>query len=63
MGFEDGTDLTNASFDGATLIEVNFDNVDLTGSDLENADLLQYLGFTGTTCPDGTNSDTDGGPV
>ena len=56
----DGANLTDASFAGATLIFVDFSNANLTGSDLSQADLLQYLSWSNTTCPDGTNSDGDG---
>ncbi len=57
----DGATLIDTSFAGATLIFVDFSGANLTGSDLSQADLFQYLSWSDTTCPDGTNSDSDGG--
>jgi Fibronectin type III domain/Pentapeptide repeats (8 copies) len=58
--FDSGTDLTNADFSGSVVLADNFDHVNLTGADLIDS-LLQYPSFTDSTCPDGTNSDSDGG--
>lgn len=62
--------LQHAILINATLSEVNMSNADLTGADLENADLtvsnlngaiLSSVHWLNTTCPDGTNSDNNGG--
>jgi hypothetical protein len=48
-------DLRNAKLDGADLTDT-----DLTGADLTGASLLKVR-WHNTTCPDGTDSDTNGG--
>jgi uncharacterized protein YjbI with pentapeptide repeats len=57
----DGANVTNARFASAFVIGVNFSNAILTGSDLKDAQSLEYPTWSNTTCPDGTNSTTDGG--
>lgn len=57
----DGADVADASFTGATLIFNDFTGADLTGASLDQADLLQFPVWSNTICPDGTNSDDDGG--
>jgi hypothetical protein len=56
-----GADLTDAGLSGATLIFVDFSGANLTGSDLVQADVLRFLTWSNTTCPDGSNSNNDGG--
>jgi uncharacterized protein YjbI with pentapeptide repeats len=61
-----GTDLRSASFVGADLRYARLAGVDFTNSDLTGADLRRSTGFgsaifSNTTCPDGTNSDVNGG--
>jgi uncharacterized protein YjbI with pentapeptide repeats len=51
-----GTDLRYARLDG-----VDFSDADLTGADWRRATGLGSAIFANTTCPDGTNSDTNGG--
>lgn len=58
-------DFTNASvknvdLTGAILEQTNFTNANFTGAILTNA-FLQLSTFQNTTCPDGTNSDNNGG--
>jgi len=55
----DGANLTNASFQGASLIFDSFVNTNLTGADL-NAEII-YPTWSNTTCPNGSNSDDQGG--
>jgi streptogramin lyase len=59
-----------AFLDGANLEGANLHGVDLSGADLSRADLtganlhgatLTGAKWSNTTCPDGTNSDNDGG--
>lgn len=56
-----GADLSNATFDDARVITVDFSNAVLTGSDLGAAELINNDTWSNTTCPDGTNSDSDAG--
>jgi uncharacterized protein YjbI with pentapeptide repeats len=65
-----GAQLQHAFLDGANLQDANLHGADLTGADLSRADLtganLHRATLTGavwsnTTCPDGTNSNNDGG--
>jgi uncharacterized protein YjbI with pentapeptide repeats len=61
-----GTDLRSASFVGADLRYarlngVDFTNADLTGATWRRATGLASATFLNTTCPDGTNSDVNGG--
>lgn len=61
-----GTDLRSARFIGsdlryAKLGGVDFTNADLTGANWRRATGLASATFSNTTCPDGTNSDTNGG--
>ncbi len=52
--------LTGANFSGLTLASVAFYNANLTGANFTNADVSLSL-WGSTICPDGTNSDTNGG--
>jgi Bacterial Ig-like domain (group 3)/Pentapeptide repeats (8 copies) len=58
-------DLSGADLAGADLAGANLNGADLTGADLSGADVaganLNKVTWSGTTCPDGTNSNTDGG--
>jgi uncharacterized protein YjbI with pentapeptide repeats len=59
-----GTDLRTASFVGTDLRYARLNGVDLSGADLTGADWRRATGlstatFSDTTCPDGTNSDTN----
>jgi uncharacterized protein YjbI with pentapeptide repeats len=61
-----GTDLRSASFVGSDLRYAQLDGVDLSGADLTGANWRRATGlatatFADTTCPDGTNSDANGG--
>ncbi len=56
-----GADLANATFDGARVITVDFSDAVLTGADLSAAELINNDTWSNTTCPDGTNSNSDGG--
>jgi uncharacterized protein YjbI with pentapeptide repeats len=61
-----GTVLRAASFvdadlRGAQLAGVDFTNANLTGADWRRATGLDSAIFSNTTCPDGTNSDANGG--
>lgn len=61
-----GTDLRSASFVGSDLRYARLNGVDLTDADLTGANWRQSTGlasatFSNTTCPDGTNSDANGG--
>jgi hypothetical protein len=55
----------NANLTGADLSDANLQGSDLTGANLTGASLagahLQKVTWSGTTCPDGTRSDADGG--
>ena len=57
--------LTGALLNGADLSGANLHGANLTGADLSGADVsganLNGATFSNTTCPDGTNSDADGG--
>lgn len=52
--------LAYANLKGANLARAVLTNVDLTGADLAGANLAGVT-WSNTTCPDGTNSTTDGG--
>jgi streptogramin lyase len=65
-----GAHLENAFLNGANLEGANLHGADLSGADLSRADLsganlhgatLTGAKWSNTTCPDGTNSDNDGG--
>jgi Fibronectin type III domain/Pentapeptide repeats (8 copies) len=57
----DGANLTNATFDGASLIFDSFVNTNLTGAEgLDHAEII-YPTWSNTTCPDGSNSNDQGG--
>ncbi len=60
-----GADLANADLAGADLYLGSLNNANLTGADLKGADLdvvnLTGATWSNTVCPDGTNSDNDGG--
>ena len=66
-----GADLSGADLAGAALDGVQFDGADLTGADFSGVTIgtaqstwtTTFLGavWSDTTCPDGTNSDADGG--
>lgn len=61
-----GTNLRSASFVGSDLRYARLDDVDLTNADLTGANWRRSTGlasaiFSNTTCPDGTNSDANGG--
>jgi uncharacterized protein YjbI with pentapeptide repeats len=58
--------LAHATFIGADLRGAQLDGADLSAADLTGADLHRATGLTtaiwsNTTCPDGTNSDANGG--
>jgi hypothetical protein len=55
-----GADLTKANLAGADLTKANLAGADLSGASLAGANLNKVT-WSGTTCPDGTNSDADGG--
>ena len=55
-----GADLAGATFASTDLSYANFTNVDLTGVDLTTASLSSAT-WANTTCPDGSNSDTNPG--
>jgi hypothetical protein len=55
-----GANLTDASFEGGTLLADNFTTANLTGVDLATV-LVEFPIWSDTTCPDGTNSNNDGG--
>jgi uncharacterized protein YjbI with pentapeptide repeats len=54
-------DLVGANLRGADLTDTNLTGADLSAADLRGADLdgaeLANVTWSGTTCPDGTNSD------
>jgi uncharacterized protein YjbI with pentapeptide repeats len=63
-------DLRDANLSRANLNGVNLTGVDLSGANLSNADLrganlwgadLNKVTWSNTTCPDGTDSNDDGG--
>lgn len=61
-----GTDLRSASFVGTDLRYARLNGVDLSNADLSGANWRSATGlssatFSNTTCPDGTNSDTNAG--
>jgi DNA-binding beta-propeller fold protein YncE len=60
-----GANLTNANVTNATLSRANLRGANLTGANLTGANLsganLSGVIWSNTTCPDGTNSDADGG--
>ena len=61
-----GTDLRAANFQGTDLRYARLDGVDLTNANLTGANWRAATGlasatFSNTTCPDGTNSDTNAG--
>lgn len=58
-GFDDAN-LTDTSFIDAIMIYNSFSGANLTGASLDEA-VLQFPSWSDTTCPDGTNSDSDGG--
>jgi uncharacterized protein YjbI with pentapeptide repeats len=51
----------DADLRGAQLAGVDFTNANLTGADWRRATGLDSAIFSNTTCPDGTNSDANGG--
>jgi YVTN family beta-propeller protein len=55
-----GTNLTGANLTGANLSGANLSGANLSGADLSGAKLSGVIWST-TTCPDGTNSNADGG--
>ena len=55
-----GAFLTHASMQYAGLVDANLTNADLYGASLSGATLLGVT-WDNTTCPDGTNSNGDGG--
>ncbi len=55
-----GADLSNANATAAALGQSNLTDADLTDADLTNAGVGQ-IHWDNTTCPDGTNSDANGG--
>jgi hypothetical protein len=55
------SDLSGASFGGATLTDVDFEGTNLTDAIGLYGDDLSTVIWGDTTCPDGTNSDNDGG--
>lgn len=56
----DQATLTGADLAGATLTDADLANANLTGADLDGATLTGVI-WSDTTCPDGTNSNSDGG--
>ena len=60
-----GANLTGADMSGADLAGANLNKADLSGADLAGADVaganFNKVTWSNTTCPDGTNSDADGG--
>jgi hypothetical protein len=61
----DKADLAGANLAGANLAGANLNKADLAGADLAGASLnganLNGVTWNNTTCPDGTNSNSDGG--
>jgi streptogramin lyase len=58
--FLDGANLEGANLHGADLSGADLSRADLTGANLHGATLTGAK-WSNTTCPDGTNSDNDGG--
>jgi Pentapeptide repeats (8 copies)/Bacterial Ig-like domain (group 3) len=60
-----GANLTGADLSAADLSGANLNKADLAGADLAGADVaganFNKVTWSDTTCPDGTNSDADGG--
>lgn len=55
------TDLRLANFDNSTLDNVNFTNANLKAARNFDSAVLTNITWSNTTCPDGTNSDNNGG--
>jgi uncharacterized protein YjbI with pentapeptide repeats len=55
-----GTNLSGANLQGTNLMGTNLSGADLSGAILKGAN-LNNARWANTTCPDGTNSDNDGG--
>ncbi|HEX3454979.1 MAG TPA: alkaline phosphatase family protein [Gaiellaceae bacterium] len=55
-----GANLTNADLRGSNLQKSDLTNANLTGANLAGAN-IQNVTWSNTTCPDGTNSNADGG--
>jgi uncharacterized protein YjbI with pentapeptide repeats len=53
-------DLAGANLSGADLIKAKLSGADLTGADVTGA-IFTKVKWSATTCPDGTNSNNDGG--
>jgi len=58
--FLDGANLENANLHGANLTGADLARADLAGANLHGATLTGVI-WSNTTCPDGSNSDRDGG--
>jgi streptogramin lyase len=58
--FLDGANLTDANLHGADLSRADLSRADLSGANLHGATLTRAK-WSNTTCPDGSNSDNDGG--
>lgn len=58
--FLNRADLTGTNLTGTNLTGADLADVDLTGANLHGATLTGVV-WSNTTCPDGTNSDADGG--
>jgi virginiamycin B lyase len=58
--FLDGANLEGANLHGADLSGADLSRADLTGANLRGATLTGAI-WSNTTCPDGSNSDDDGG--
>lgn len=54
-----GLDLAGVDLSDVYLVDANMTNADLSGADLTGATLIDVI-WGNTTCPDGTNSNTDG---
>ena len=54
-------DLSGANLTGANLYNAALNNADLNGANLTGADHLTSVWWNNTICPDGTNSDNNGG--
>jgi uncharacterized protein YjbI with pentapeptide repeats len=59
------TNLAGANLSSASLYNVDLSNADLTGADMTGANWFDStvtgVVWSNTTCPDGSNSDTNGG--
>ncbi len=55
------TDLSGATLSGANMPDINFTGANLGGANMETATGTDSILWSDTTCPDGTNSDNDGG--